>query len=137
MEPNVLGYLQEDCFRVKSRSVKRCQVPGVGCQELGVRRQESGDATRDCRSTMDDCRMPMADCRLLLAPKLRRASMPSPLPLEDSSLRRMWCLINAFGKVRQGNTAKKKNKNSTFKAGMYMKTKKRGQNARKKSDIFV
>jgi hypothetical protein len=35
----------------------------------------------------------------------------------------MWRLISAFGKVWKGNTAKQKNKKSTFKAGMYMKTK--------------
>jgi hypothetical protein len=44
--------------------------------------------------------------------------------IEDSELRRMWRLINAFEKVRQGVLQKKEIKNKTIKAAMYMKTNK-------------
>ena len=57
--------------------------------------------------------------------------------LEDSCLRRMWRLINAFGKVRQGILQKKDVKIITFKAGMCMKTNKTlDKMPGKKSDIY-
>ena len=44
--------------------------------------------------------------------------------VEDSELRRMWRLINAFEKVRQGGLRKKEIKNKPIKATMCMKTNK-------------
>ena len=43
--------------------------------------------------------------------------------IEDSELRRMWRLINAFEKVRQGVLQKKEIKNKSIKAAICMKTK--------------
>jgi len=44
--------------------------------------------------------------------------------MEDSYLRRMWRLINALEKVRQGVLQKKEIKKDAIKAAMYMKTNK-------------
>ena|SRR5271157_2543577 len=64
------------------------------CQVSGVRWQGS--------------RLPIADCRL---------------PIKNLDFRRMWPLINAFGKVRQGIQGENL-KIFTFEAGMCMKTNK-------------
>ena len=56
--------------------------------------------------------------------------------LEDSNFRRLWRLINALGKVRQGHW-RKKMLNDTFEAGMCMKTKDRKTQCPNRNRLIV
>ncbi len=57
--------------------------------------------------------------------------------MEDSSLRRLWRLINAFGKVRQGYSRKKMLKNHERTRNVYENKQNSDKMPGKKSDIYV